>query len=84
MCRYCGTGCGVLIGVKGGKGVAIKGDPNVEGLPEWKPYTPENGICFIFDHNCSVRANFDRPLQGILNDCCFRQLDDFRRRPRVE
>lgn len=28
VCRYCGTGCGVLIGVKGGKGVAIKGDPN--------------------------------------------------------
>lgn len=27
VCRYCGTGCGVLIGVKGGKGVAIKGDP---------------------------------------------------------
>jgi nitrate reductase NapA len=28
VCRYCGTGCGVLIGVKGGKAVAVKGDPN--------------------------------------------------------
>ena len=28
VCRYCGTGCGVLVGVKGGKAVAIKGDPN--------------------------------------------------------
>lgn len=28
VCRYCGTGCGVLIGVKDGKAVAIKGDPN--------------------------------------------------------
>ncbi|MDR2574655.1 MAG: nitrate reductase [Desulfovibrio sp.] len=28
VCRYCGTGCGVLIGVKGDKAVAIKGDPN--------------------------------------------------------
>jgi len=28
VCRYCGTGCGVLIGVKGGKAVSIKGDPN--------------------------------------------------------
>ena len=57
---------------------AITGDPNVEGLPEWKPYTAENGECFIFDYECSVRNNFDRPLQGILNDCCFKQLDAFR------
>ena len=28
VCRYCGTGCGVLVGVKNGKAVAIKGDPN--------------------------------------------------------
>ncbi|MDR2725938.1 MAG: molybdopterin-dependent oxidoreductase, partial [Candidatus Adiutrix sp.] len=28
VCRYCGTGCGVLVGVKGDKAVAIKGDPN--------------------------------------------------------
>lgn len=27
VCRYCGTGCGVLVGVKDGKAVAIKGDP---------------------------------------------------------
>ena len=26
-CRYCGVGCGVLVGVKGGKIVATKGDP---------------------------------------------------------
>ena len=28
VCRYCGTGCGVLAGVKGGKIVAVKGDPD--------------------------------------------------------
>lgn len=28
VCRYCGTGCGVLIGVRNGKAVAISGDPN--------------------------------------------------------
>lgn len=28
VCRYCGTGCGVLIGVENGKAVAVKGDPN--------------------------------------------------------
>ncbi len=27
VCRYCGTGCGVIIGTRNGKAVAIKGDP---------------------------------------------------------
>ncbi|MBI1746916.1 MAG: molybdopterin-dependent oxidoreductase [Acidobacteria bacterium] len=26
-CRFCGTGCGVLVGVKNGKIMAVKGDP---------------------------------------------------------
>src|SRR5574341_1312287 len=26
VCRYCGAGCGVYVGVKGGKVVAVKGD----------------------------------------------------------
>lgn len=28
VCRYCGTGCGVMVGVKNGKVVTVKGDPN--------------------------------------------------------
>ncbi|MDR2503424.1 MAG: molybdopterin-dependent oxidoreductase [Deltaproteobacteria bacterium] len=28
VCRYCGTGCGVLVGVKGDKAVEVRGDPN--------------------------------------------------------
>ena len=56
---------------------AITGDPNVEGLPTWRPYTAANGECFIFNHECYVRNNFDRPLQEILNACCFKQLDEF-------
>jgi nitrate reductase NapA len=28
VCRYCGTGCGVMVGVRGGKVVMVKGDPN--------------------------------------------------------
>ena len=28
VCRYCGTGCGVMVGVKNGKAVSIQGDPN--------------------------------------------------------
>ncbi len=27
-CRFCGTGCGVLVGVSGDRAVAVKGDPN--------------------------------------------------------
>ncbi len=26
-CRFCGTGCGVLVGIAGGRAVAVKGDP---------------------------------------------------------
>lgn len=28
VCRFCGTGCGVMVGVKGDKVVQVKGDPN--------------------------------------------------------
>lgn len=27
VCRFCGTGCGVLVGVRDGKAVTVKGDP---------------------------------------------------------
>lgn len=34
VCRFCGTGCGVMVGVKGNKAVTVKGDPynHNEGL----------------------------------------------------
>ncbi len=35
VCRYCGTGCGVMLGVEGGKLVALRGDkehPTTKGL----------------------------------------------------
>lgn len=28
VCRFCGTGCGVIVGTKGGKVVATQGDPD--------------------------------------------------------
>jgi nitrate reductase (cytochrome) len=28
VCRFCGTGCGVMVGVKDGRVVTVKGDPN--------------------------------------------------------
>jgi len=27
-CRFCGVGCGILVGIENGKAVAVKGDPN--------------------------------------------------------
>src|SRR5690554_3571895 len=27
-CRFCGTGCGVMVGVKDGRVVAVQGDPD--------------------------------------------------------
>ncbi len=27
-CRFCGTGCGLLVGISGNRAVAVKGDPN--------------------------------------------------------
>ena len=27
-CRFCGTGCGILVGTQNGRAVAVKGDPN--------------------------------------------------------
>ncbi len=56
---------------------AHDGNPNIEGLPLWKPYTAKNGDMMIFDYNCSVRNNSDRKLQEIINKHCFKQLDEF-------
>ena len=28
VCRFCGTGCGVMVGVRDGKVITVKGDPN--------------------------------------------------------
>ncbi|MCX8083805.1 MAG: nitrate reductase [Calditerrivibrio sp.] len=30
VCRFCGTGCGIYLGIKGGKAVAIKGNPEAK------------------------------------------------------
>jgi para-nitrobenzyl esterase len=38
------------------------GNPNVKGLPEWEPYTAENGNTMIFDNECTVLHNHDRGL----------------------
>ncbi len=57
---------------------AHTGNPNVEGLPEWHPYTAENGECLIFGPECEIRNNFDRSLEQIIDSHCFSKLDAFR------
>ena len=57
---------------------AHNGNPNVNGLPEWHPYTKENGELMVFDYQCAIRNNPDRRLEEIIDKHCFQQLDDFR------
>ena len=58
---------------------AHNGNPNIEGLPAWNAYTPENGELMVFDHRCYTRNNPDRELERIIDRHCFRQLDKFRK-----
>jgi para-nitrobenzyl esterase len=59
---------------------AHTGDPNIEELPKWQPYTFKNGEMMIFDYNCRIRNNPDRKLEEIINKHCFKQLDEFRKK----
>ena len=59
---------------------AHSGDPNIEELPKWQPYTSRNGEMMIFDYNCRIRNNPDRKLEEIINKHCFKQLDEFRKK----
>jgi para-nitrobenzyl esterase len=56
---------------------AHTGDPNINELPTWKPYTAQNGEIMIFDYNCRIRNNPDRKLEEIINRHCFKKLDEF-------
>ena len=56
---------------------AHNGNPNIDGLPAWKPYTAENGELMVFTHRCYIRNNPDRELEEIINRHCFRLLDEF-------
>jgi len=58
---------------------AATGNPGLEDLPEWHPYTKDNNELLVFDYDCVIRRDFDRKLQDIMNECCFRQLDEYRK-----
>ena len=58
---------------------AHTGNPNIKGLPKWKPYTRKNGEMMVFDYNCHIRNNPDRHLQQLIDKQCFKQLEEFRK-----
>ncbi len=46
---------------------AKTGNPNVEGiLPEWEPYTAENGATMYFDNESKIVNNHDRKLMNFI------------------
>jgi len=51
-CRFCGTGCGLLVGVSGDKAVAVKGDPSC---------TVNKGLCCVKGyHSVQILYGDDR------------------------
>lgn len=45
---------------------ARTGNPNADGLPQWEPYTSENGAAMIFDNECRMRYKHDKELMDIV------------------
>jgi len=59
---------------------AHNGNPNMEGIPNWHPYTKENGeLLEIGGNKPSIHHNHDRKLEEIIDRHCFKQLDEFRK-----
>jgi para-nitrobenzyl esterase len=45
---------------------AKKGDPNHPGLPHWDLYSEKESPTMIFDQQCGLRNDLDKPLQEIV------------------
>ena len=45
---------------------AYTGDPNHSGLPQWEPYTEENGTTLFFDNHCHIRHHHDQAFLDLL------------------
>ena len=58
---------------------AKAGNPQIDSLPTWHPYSAENGEILIFNHECFIQHNPDRELEQIINRHCFKQLDEFKK-----
>ncbi len=57
-CRFCGTGCGLLVGVSGDRAVAVKGDPNC---------TVNKGLCCVKGyHSVQILYGKDRLTKALV------------------
>jgi nitrate reductase NapA len=57
-CRFCGTGCGLLVGVSGDRAVAVKGDPNC---------TVNKGLCCVKGyHSVQILYGKDRVTKALV------------------
>ena len=57
-CRFCGTGCGLLVGVAGERAVAVKGDPNC---------TVNKGLCCVKGyHSVQIMYGDDRVQDALV------------------
>ena len=57
-CRFCGTGCGLLVGVSSERAVAVKGDPNC---------TVNKGLCCVKGyHSIQILYGEDRIKKALV------------------
>ena len=57
-CRFCGTGCGLLVGVSEERAVAVKGDPNC---------TVNKGLCCVKGyHSVQILYGKDRVTEALI------------------
>ena len=57
-CRFCGTGCGLLVGVSGDRTVAVKGDPNC---------SVNKGLCCVKGyHSVKILYGRDRITKALV------------------
>jgi carboxylesterase type B len=53
-----------LMGTPAAKGLFH--NPNIEGLPQWEAYTPQNGATMIFDDKPVIKYHHDAELLRLL------------------
>jgi len=46
---------------------ARTGNPNVAGLPDWKPYDSQKGAVMILNNKCEIKYNHDKELLNVID-----------------
>lgn len=41
------------------------GNPNIKGIPQWEPYTEQNGVTMILDNKCYPLSHHDKELMEL-------------------